>query len=83
MDLFADSDELFAKRKTGNPGYDVIVLANDYLERGLLSDMLMPIDHSKIPDMANIDKPFQDTSFDPGRNIQYPTCGVLSASVTA
>ena len=25
MDLFADNDELFAKLKEGNPGYDVIV----------------------------------------------------------
>lgn len=72
MDLFADNDELFAKLKAGNPGYDVIVLANDYLERVLLADMLMPIDHSKIPNMANIDKPFQDTSFDPGRKHSIP-----------
>jgi len=48
------------------------VLANDYLERALLADMLMPIDHSKIPNMANIDKPFQDTSFDPGRKHSIP-----------
>jgi len=25
MDVFADNDELFAKLKEGNPGYDVIV----------------------------------------------------------
>ena len=30
MDLFADNDELFAKLKEGNPGYDVIVPTNDY-----------------------------------------------------
>jgi spermidine/putrescine transport system substrate-binding protein len=72
MDLFADNDELFAKLKAGNPGYDVIVPTNDYLERMLLADMLMPIDHSKIPNMANIDKPFQDASFDPGRKHSIP-----------
>ena len=33
MDLFADNDELFAKLKGGNPGYDVIVPTNDMLER--------------------------------------------------
>ena len=33
MDLFADNDELFAKLKEGNPGYDVIVPTNDYVER--------------------------------------------------
>jgi spermidine/putrescine transport system substrate-binding protein len=72
MDLFADNDELFAKLKAGNPGYDVIVPTNDYLERMILADMVMPLDHSKIPNMANIDKPFQDASFDPGRKHSIP-----------
>ena len=33
MDLYADNDELFAKLKAGNPGYDAIVPTNDTLER--------------------------------------------------
>ena len=72
MDLFADNDELFAKLKAGNPGYDVIVPTNDNLERMILAGMMIPIDHSKIPNMANIDKPFQDASFDPGRKHSIP-----------
>ncbi|MGI9462967.1 MAG: ABC transporter substrate-binding protein, partial [Aestuariivirgaceae bacterium] len=72
MDLYADNDELFAKMKEGNPGYDVIVPTNDYVERMLLADMLSPLDHSKIPNMANIDKPFQDATFDPGRKHTIP-----------
>ncbi len=67
MDLFADNDELFAKLKGGNPGYDVIVPTNDALERMIAAQMVIPLDHSKIPNMANIDKPFQDAQFDPGR----------------
>ena len=31
MDLFADNNELFAKLKEGNPGYDLIVPTNDYV----------------------------------------------------
>ena len=72
MDLFADNDELFAKLKGGNPGYDVIVPTNDMLERMIKANMVMPIDHSKIPNMANIDKPFQDAAFDPGRKHSIP-----------
>lgn len=72
MDLYADNDELFAKLKEGNPGYDVIVPTNDYVERMLIASMLMPLDHSKIPNMANIDKPFQDAAFDPGRKYSIP-----------
>ncbi|MFN0193966.1 MAG: PotD/PotF family extracellular solute-binding protein [Aestuariivirga sp.] len=72
MDLFADNDELFAKLKGGNPGYDVIVPTNDNLERMIKAGMVMPLDHSKIPNMGNIDKPFQDAAFDPGRKHSIP-----------
>jgi spermidine/putrescine transport system substrate-binding protein len=72
MDLFADNDELFAKLKEGNPGYDVIVPTNDNLERMILAGMIMPLDHSKIPNMSNIDEPFKDATFDPGRKHSVP-----------
>jgi len=72
MDLFADNDELFAKLKGGNPGYDVIVPTNDMLERMIKAEMVIPLDHAKIPNMSNIDKPFQDAAFDPGRKYSIP-----------
>ncbi|MEM9735232.1 MAG: spermidine/putrescine ABC transporter substrate-binding protein [Pseudomonadota bacterium] len=71
-DLFADNDELFAKLKNGNPGYDLIVPTNDYVERMIVADMLEPLDHSKIPNMANLDKNFLDPAFDPGRKVSLP-----------
>jgi spermidine/putrescine transport system substrate-binding protein len=72
MDLYADNDELFAKLKEGNPGYDVIVPTNDFVERMIIANMLQPIDHAKIPNMANIEKQFQDAAFDPGRKHTIP-----------
>jgi spermidine/putrescine transport system substrate-binding protein len=72
MDLYADNDELFAKLKGGNPGYDVIVPTNDMLERMIKANMVVPIDHAKIPNMANIDPLFQDATFDPGRKYSIP-----------
>ena len=72
MDLFADNDELFAKLKEGNPGYDVIVPTNDYVERMIQSNMLDKLDHGKIPNMSNIEKRFQDAAFDPGRAHSMP-----------
>jgi spermidine/putrescine transport system substrate-binding protein len=72
MDLYADNDELFAKLKGGYPGYDVIVPTNDTLERMIKADMVIPLDHSKIPNMANIDEPFKDAQFDPGRKFSIP-----------
>ena len=72
MDLFADNDELFAKLKGGNPGYDVIVPTNDALERMIAADMVIPLDHSKIPNISNLDEPFRDAQFDPGRKFSMP-----------
>ncbi len=73
MDLFADNDELFAKFKAGNPGYDVIMPTNDYVERMVLANMLMPLDHDKIPNIANITPSFMsEASFDPGREFSLP-----------
>ncbi len=72
LDLFADMDELFSKMKAGNPGYDAIVVANDYVERMVKANMLSPIDHSKIPNMSNIDPDFLDPKFDPGRKFSLP-----------
>ena len=72
LDLFADNDELFAKLKEGNPGYDVIVSTNDYTERMILAGMLEELDHSLIPNLVNIHPQFQDATFDPGRKHCMP-----------
>ncbi len=72
MDLFADNDELFAKLKEGNPGYDLIVPTNDYVERMIVANMLVPLDHSKIPNISNVDPVFRDAQFDPGRKFSLP-----------
>jgi spermidine/putrescine transport system substrate-binding protein len=72
MDLFADNDELFAKLKGGNPGYDVIVPTNDYVERMITAGMLVPLELDRIPNIDNIDPTFRDAAFDPGRKYSLP-----------
>jgi spermidine/putrescine transport system substrate-binding protein len=71
-DLYADSAELFAKLREGNPGYDIIVPTNDTIERLIRADRLVPIDHEKIPNFKNLDPGFQDAAFDPGRKFSIP-----------
>ena len=72
MDLYANNSELFAKLKDGNPGYDVIVPGNDWLERMVAADMIMPLDHGEIPNFKHLSKRFQDAEFDPGRKHSMP-----------
>jgi spermidine/putrescine transport system substrate-binding protein len=72
MDLFANNDELFAKLRAGNPGYDVIVPSNDFVERMVQADMLIPLDHAQIPNIKNVDSSFINVPYDPGRKYSLP-----------
>lgn len=72
MSLFATDDELFAKLRGGNQGYDVIVPSNTFVERMAAADMLLPLDHAKIPNFKNLSPDFQNPDFDPGRKWSMP-----------
>lgn len=72
MSLFATNDELFAKLRGGNQGYDVIVPTNDFVQRMGAAGMLQQLDHAKIPNFKNISPEFQDADFDPGRKLSMP-----------
>lgn len=72
MSLFANNDELFAKLRGGNQGYDVIVPSNDFVERMIQADMLELLDHRLIPNARNIAPAFRDVNFDPGRRFSMP-----------
>ena len=50
----------------------MIVPSNDFVERMIAADMLMPLDRAAIPNMANIAPAFRDAAFDPGRRHSIP-----------
>jgi spermidine/putrescine transport system substrate-binding protein len=72
MTLFASNDELFAKLRAGNAGYDVIVPSNDFVERMAAADMIIPLDHSLIPNFKNAAPEYQDVPYDPKRKHSMP-----------
>jgi spermidine/putrescine transport system substrate-binding protein len=72
MSLYSNNDELFAKLRAGNPGYDVVVPSNDFTQRMGKAGMLMPLDHAKLPNFKNIAPAFQDPPCDPGRKYSVP-----------
>lgn len=72
MSLFATNDELFAKLKAGNPGFDVIVPSNEYVTRFRIAGLLEPLDHAKIPNRVNLLPNFVNPPFDPGRKYSMP-----------
>jgi spermidine/putrescine transport system substrate-binding protein len=72
MTLFANNDELFAKFRAGNPGFDLIMPSNDYVPRMIEAKLLSVLDHAKIPNKANLLPEFQDSDYDPGRKYSMP-----------
>ena len=73
MSLFATNDELFAKLRAGNPGFDVIVPGSEFVERMIQADLLEPLDHAKIPNIKNVTPEFiNDAPYDPGRKYSMP-----------
>ncbi len=72
MSLFATNDELFAKLRAGNPGFDVIVPTNNYVTLLRAAGLIQPLDLGKIPNRKNILPSFQNPPFDPGRRWSMP-----------
>ena len=72
MSLFGNNDELFSRLRSGNPGYDVIVPSNEFVERLAVSGLLQPIDHARVPNYRNVLPQFRNVPFDPGRRVSMP-----------
>ena len=72
MDTFENNDTLFAKFRAGNPGYDLIVPSNDFVERMVMADMLEKIDHAQLPNLKNIAPEYMDVAYDKGRQYSVP-----------
>ncbi|MGQ7843210.1 ABC transporter substrate-binding protein [Granulosicoccus sp. 3-233] len=71
-EVFTSDDELFARLRGSNPGFDLIVPGNTNVERMAEADMLMPLEHARIANLENIDPFFLDPPFDPGRQFSLP-----------
>ncbi len=72
VSLYGNNDELFAKLRSGNPGFDVVLPSNEFVTRMRVSGLLQPLDHARIPNIANLAASFRDVPFDPGRRYSLP-----------
>jgi len=71
-DLYANNEELLAKLKEGNPGYDVIV-PSDYMVQTMITlGILVPLDHAKLTNIGNLDPAFTNPAYDPGMAHSVP-----------
>lgn len=54
-DVYDSNETLEAKLLAGSSGYDVVVPTSQYLRRQVQADIYMPLDKSKLPNLANMD----------------------------
>jgi spermidine/putrescine transport system substrate-binding protein len=81
QDYFSSNEELLAKLRAGGTGYDVIV-PSDYMVAVMIkSDVLQPLDKSKIPNFKNIGEDFSGLPYDQDTEYSVPyqwgTTGIL------
>lgn len=71
-DVFGGNDELLARIRAGNPGYDIIV-PSDYIVAIMAAEELIePLDMAKIPNFANVSEVFVDPPYDPENVYSVP-----------
>lgn len=71
-ETFDSNEAMLTKIKQGGTSYDVAVPSEYTIEKMIDEDLLIPLDHSKLPNLKNIDERFLDLSFDPENKYSVP-----------
>lgn len=72
-DYYDNNEALVAKLQAGGLGqYDVIVASDYAVEVLRRSNLLVPLNHTRIPNIDNLDSRFRDMPFDPGNRYTIP-----------
>jgi spermidine/putrescine transport system substrate-binding protein len=71
-DNYPSNEDALAKLKAGASGYDIVAPTGYMVEIMIGEGLLMELDHSKIPNMANIDPKFAGLPFDPDNRFSVP-----------
>ena len=80
-ETFDSNEAMVAKVEQGGTRYDVAVPSEYMIEQMVEQDLLQEIDHTKIPNLKNINQRFLDLDFDPDNRYSVPyfwgTLGIL------
>lgn len=71
-ETFDSNEAMMTKIQQGGSAYDIAVPSEYAVEMMKEKKLLLPLDHSKIPNLANIDPYFLNMSFDPGNEYSIP-----------
>ncbi|MGI2327360.1 ABC transporter substrate-binding protein [Planococcus sp. YIM B11945] len=71
-ETFDSNEAMMTKIEQGGTSYDVAMPSEYAIEKMKENDLLIPMDHEKIPNLKNIDPYFLDLPFDPGNEFSIP-----------
>jgi spermidine/putrescine-binding protein len=71
-DVFSSNEDLLAKMRAGPTDYDIIVPTSWFIPTYLKLDLIEPLRQDLIPNLANLDKEFVETDYDPGNRFSVP-----------
>ena len=71
-DVYDSNDNLLARLRQSNPGYDIVVPTDSYVAVMVGEELLEPLDLDNIPNFANVTESLKDPAYDPGNLYSIP-----------
>ncbi|QED47889.1 ABC transporter substrate-binding protein [Cytobacillus dafuensis] len=71
-ETFDSNEAMLTKIEQGGTSYDIAIPSEYAIDKMIKEDLLIPIDHSKVPNLKYIDPRFMDLSFDPNNDYSVP-----------
>lgn len=72
IDTFDSNEAMLAKLESGATGYDVLVPSSYAVQALKRKNLIQPLDHSKIPNIKNVDAAYLARSLDPAMEVSVP-----------
>ncbi len=69
---YGSAEELLAKVFSGNSGWDVVFPSNSFVQPMRELDLLLTLDHQRLPNLRNLDERFQRPEWDPKLQVCVP-----------
>lgn len=80
-ETFDSNEAMLTKTARGGTAFDIVIPSDYAINKMKAEGMLIPLDHSKIPNLVHIDPRFLDLSFDEGNKYSVPyfwgTMGII------
>jgi spermidine/putrescine transport system substrate-binding protein len=71
-DVYSSNEDLLARMQAGKTSYDIIVPTNNFIPTYLKLGLIQPLRQDMIPNLANLDREFVETDYDPGNRYTVP-----------